>query len=428
MNKPASPRSLLLALALTALPSLARAQTPLAGGRAHHAQATLPDGRVLVTGGERVDDLVAWGAGAARALSREATLFDPATGRWSPAGRLVHPRANHAVVALPDGRAVVLGGGASELRPDPSVEQWDPASRAWRVVGRLADGRSGHTATRLDDGRVLVVGGARDTLGSAVPGANVLRSVELWDPRARRAAPAAPLPVALTRHAAVRLADGRVLVTGGTSWWGGAPAEREPVSARAFVWSPATNAWREVSPMRGARVGHAMTALRDGRVLVVGNRVGHDQTSCAWTDEDCARHPVTGDEAELFDPRDGTFTATGTTRFPRLGDHQLAALADGRVAVFGVMSTVGGEAPQVVEVWGPATGEWSDHGDLAVSAQDGFRATPLADGRVLVTGAHLVPNRAGLLRAGASFGVWDPAVALARPSPRTSTLARAVLE
>lgn len=422
MSTSSSITAFVLALAF---PSIGASQTPSA--RVHHAQASLADGRVLVTGGENADDLVAWGAGNARALRRDTFVFDPGTGRWSSAGRLSHPRTQHTLVSLLDGTVVVLGG-RSGARPDPTVERWDPAANVWRAAGRLAQGRFGHTATALADGRVLVVGGVRDDLGGSLAGGNVLQSVELWDARTQHATAASPLPVALTQHAAVRLDDGRVLVVGGTSWWGGIGPARDPSSSRAFVWNPTSDTWREVGAMSGARAHPAATLLRDGRVLVVGNRVGHDQTECAVTDSDCASHPVHGDVSEVFDPRAETFTPTGATRFPRTGTHQLARLADGRVAVFGVLDGSNGSAPQVVEVWSPETGAWSDHGDLALSGMEGFRVSSLADGRVLVTGAELRPNRAGLLRAASAASVWNPATAPARVPPRESTIAPMALE
>lgn len=415
-----------LILAVTALAQSVSAQ-PLAA-RVHHAQATLPDGRVLISGGERYDALVEWGAGNARALSRETWLFDPSSAAWTSAGRLVHARTGHSEIALADGRALVLGGGPREDAPDPTVEAWDAGRHTWRVVGRLQQPRFGHTATLLSDGRVLVTGGARDNLGSEVAGSNVLRSVEVWDPTSHRSTLAAPLPIALTRHAAVRLADGRVLVTGGTAWWGGGPPQGDPSSSRAFVWDPAADRWSEVGAMSGARVGHSAALLRDGRVLVVGNRVGHDASSCSWTDSDCATRRVRGDDAEVFDPRTGSFSRTGATRFPRIGDHQLAALSDGRVAVFGVLGGSCMTALQVVEAWSPATGEWSDLGDASVVAQEGFRAMPLSDGRVLLTGARAEPNRRGLLRSTASFEVWNSATASAHVPPRESTIAPSLLE
>ena len=59
-------------------------------------------------------------------------------------------------------------------------------------------------------------------------------------------------------HAAVRLTDGRVLVTGGYG-----PSRRR--STR-----PSTKNWTTVANMKDARYQHTATLLKDGRVLVVG--------------------------------------------------------------------------------------------------------------------------------------------------------------
>jgi hypothetical protein len=60
-------------------------------------------------------------------------------------------------------------------------------------------------------------------------------------------------------HAAVRLADGRVLVAGGGRY-----------TATAELYDPATNRWAPTGSMNVDRITFTATLLRDGRVLVVG--------------------------------------------------------------------------------------------------------------------------------------------------------------
>ncbi len=77
------------------------------------ATATLlPDGRVLVVAGYKVE-------GETLEALATAELFDPETGRFSPAGSLAGPRTSCYAVALPDGRAVALktDDGAARARP-----------------------------------------------------------------------------------------------------------------------------------------------------------------------------------------------------------------------------------------------------------------------------------------------------------------------
>jgi Galactose oxidase, central domain len=73
----------------------------------------------------------------------------------------------------------------------------------------MATARGGHTATLLADGRVLVAGG---TLGFF---RDVYDSAELYDPKTGSFGPTDPMTTAREHHTATLLADGRVLVTGG---------------------------------------------------------------------------------------------------------------------------------------------------------------------------------------------------------------------
>ena len=187
-----------------------------------------------------------------------------------------------------------LGGGTNEKGRAWGAELWNRGDESWTDAGRFAQPRTRHAATRLADGRVLVVGGEGEPAQPAssmppsmsAPRGPVLRSVELWDPKRLMFQTARSMREARIDPAAVRLADGRVLVTGGNS-----NGSRKSALKTAEVWSPTTAAWASVAPMEHARAAHTMTLLGDGRVLVLGGDVTdtysiaelYDPVKNAWT-------------------------------------------------------------------------------------------------------------------------------------------------
>lgn len=104
----------------------------------------LANGTVLVTG------------------PRGSELFDPSTGDWTATGTMTTPRYNHTATLLPDGRVLVAGGDVNPDRPTHSAELYDPNTGTWTATtslsGAAPSGQHVHpVATLLPDGTVLVV-------------------------------------------------------------------------------------------------------------------------------------------------------------------------------------------------------------------------------------------------------------------------------
>jgi hypothetical protein len=111
----------------------------LKAARFHHTATLLPDGRVLVAGGEQ---------GRETPLA-SAELYDPATGTWSFTGSLNTMRKDHALTVLPNGMILVTGGGLANSIPIASAELYDPGTvvTATMASGRGSIAGQGDTAT-----------------------------------------------------------------------------------------------------------------------------------------------------------------------------------------------------------------------------------------------------------------------------------------
>lgn len=103
--------------------------------RMYAAMAPLGDGRVLLTGGV-TQSIPA--EGTAPAVS-QALIYDVGTGDWERINPLNHARAMHRMVALPDGRVLILGGVTEAFGRSPATvgdvvdvpELYDPSTGAF---------------------------------------------------------------------------------------------------------------------------------------------------------------------------------------------------------------------------------------------------------------------------------------------------------
>ena len=124
----------------------------LATARYAHTATLLPNGLVLITGGNNAGSLTS------------SELFDPAgnagVGAFSATtGSLNAARDSHAATLLPNGLVLVVGGNSTGVFL-ASAELFDPAAKTFGfTLGSLPTGRQAHTATLLSNGLVLVTGG-----------------------------------------------------------------------------------------------------------------------------------------------------------------------------------------------------------------------------------------------------------------------------
>jgi hypothetical protein len=235
----------------------------------------------------------------------------------------------------------------------PSVSPTQSGSRIFVQTGPLPLPaiESGHTATLLADGRVLVTGGT----GALA---------ELYDPATGRFSFTGLMSTERDNGTATRLKDGRVLLAGGDDLSG--------LLATAEIYDPATSKFSPTRSMTGPREFDIATLLPDGRVLILG---GMDNGSYLTS-------------AELYDPTTGKFGSAGKTLAP-LGEGATATLLlDGRVLIAGGDgSSAQAQPTAAAELYDPAGGKFSPTGSM--TAPRAFHtATVLSNGQVLLAGGE----------------------------------------
>jgi hypothetical protein len=120
---------------------------PMTRPRASHSASTLAGGDVLVTGGFWCPDYL-----PTCGFTATAEIYDMLLGLWHPATSMSRARGVHTSTALPDGRVLVTGGNLLS----GTAEAYDPASLSWQAEGSLVESRYSHRAVLLDDGQVLL--------------------------------------------------------------------------------------------------------------------------------------------------------------------------------------------------------------------------------------------------------------------------------
>lgn len=322
--------------------------------RVHHSASLMPDGSVLIVGGESDPRL-----SAARGEPVLASVEQYGSGRITLQAPLAVARAKHTATVLADGSVLVVGGFDDTGRAIAAAELWSSGTRSWRRLPNLRTARHGHTATRLADGRVLIAGGI-DIDGQPLP------SVEIWDPLHQAWTAGPDLPIPLHGHAAALLASGHVLVAGG-AW---IASHSRPIPW-AWTWHPAGGEWNvagHTTPSSETELSSGITLLPrpDGSAMVFTAA-----TIMRW--EPLTQHSV--NIAPLWQSRPSA-----------------AALSDGRVMFVGREAGDVGNGLPIARIWDPARDAWIAAGSLSKRTWMYESTIELPSGRVIHVGID--PDRA----------------------------------
>ncbi|MBI1853755.1 MAG: hypothetical protein HYR85_25750 [Planctomycetes bacterium] len=296
----------------------------------------------------------------------------------SSPGSMLEARALHSATFIDSSHVLIAGGGSGTLLAPVGTatsEIYDVNTKDSAATGSLNGARAFHTATRLADGRVLVTGGV-DAAG------NVLMTAETYDPSSGTWTPTTgAMSVARAGHTATLLGDGRVLVTGGTSSFADLATAFGSISNGGEIFDPATGTFSgAANNMASRRLAHAATLLQNGDVLLTS---GFDGLSIIGT-------PTVTSSAEVFHSNTNSFDrssgghSVGNVRTARAA-HTATLLPNGTVLLAGGASGLLVSATNAAEIFTPSTGSFAVTGSLP-DAKAGHTAVLLPSGEVLVSG------------------------------------------
>jgi Kelch motif/Galactose oxidase, central domain len=271
------------------------AAAPMSLGRWGHSAAALANGKVLVVGGFT-------GQGPTAAVE----LYDPATNSWTPGPALAAPRYGHTAVTLPISGAqhvlIVGGRAASGGAPLTSAERLQPGpTQHWLPAGALTQGRADHRATLLADGRVLLSGGTGPS--------GKLTSTEIFDPQTVAWTPGPLLSAARLGHDAARLMDGSVLIAGG-----------ESAAVELFFTVP--DRVLALNGLGSPRSEHTLTAVAGNKAVLVGGLGSGGAASHI-------------DAVHVFDGATRTWDTVDSTLNTARRGHLATLLGTGRILISG---------------------------------------------------------------------------------------------
>ncbi|MDF0673695.1 MAG: kelch repeat-containing protein [Nitrospira sp.] len=231
--------------------------------RGNHTATLLPDGKVLIAGGQITDND---GDG-----NDSAELYDPATQTFTAiSNRMIVPRGSHVAVLLPNGQVLLAGGFNGGFNDLPvahnSAELYDPATQTFMAISAtMTSNRSDKPAADLiPNGKVLIAGGENPS--------GTLNTAELYDPASQTfTAISATMTSVRGGHTATLLSNGKVLVTGGADILTARPQPTGHTLSSVETFDPTTQTFTAATPSMGtARAYHQATALADGTVLLTG--------------------------------------------------------------------------------------------------------------------------------------------------------------
>ena len=293
-----------------------------------------------------------------------------------------------------NGKLYVIGGWGDGKARGANYE-YDPATDGWtkkQPMPRPAH----HAALAAVNGKIYAFGGFVAPTTTAIPvGAAWEPIADAWEftPATDSWKPLAPLPGA--RGAAIAAAvDGKIYVIGGATTMEGS---KQPFftafgPARVLgtnqVYDPATNTWESRNSMSVPR-NHAFSGVVNGKIYVIGGRTGHGFILSATNTDVVEEYDPASDMWSLPKERMPTARSGGASG----SDGRRIYVAGGEVTTTELVA-----AFRAVEAYDPVTNSWTTLPSMPMPRHG-------AAGAVIGNRFHLV---SGMIQSAGALTFLDP--------------------
>ena len=301
---------------------------------------------------------------------------------------MTQARHHHTATVLNDGTVLIAGGdnGGGLLLATAflSAELYDPATGKFTATGAMFSPRTWQTATLLADGKVLMAGGSPAVDSTINPvtrngsglPVGALPNAELYVPASKQFVGNPGAMNDARTEHAATLIKGCACANENQVLLTGGVDASGATLSSAELFNESANSFTFTGRMNVARHNHTATTLQDGRVLITG---GVNNSFLLL------------DSAELYDPKSGTFSPTATPMTEARAFHSAQVLSDGRVLI------AGGSGDTGAEIFDPSTNAFTATAGPMQAVRFEQPAAQLPGGNVLIPGGALLFNAVGEL-------------------------------
>ena len=239
----------------------------------------------------------------------------------------------------------------------------EPVIGTWNQGAPAPTKRTEIAAAALD-GKIYAVGGFNKPSLSNVLDFAISRDVEVYDPATDTWSTTTPLPEG-RHHAGIATVDGFLYIIGGFAKSG--LSVWHAVNT-VYQFNPATQIWREVTPMPSAR-GALGIAVYQGQIYAIGGYDGEQNSGAT----------------EIYNPKTDTWSTAAPLMAPR--DHLAVATTGSRIYAIGGRSNLKyRQNTSVMESYDPDTNQWQYKASLP-TARSGIGAGVI-NGQIFVIGGE----------------------------------------